>query len=60
LRRDPGRAERLASSDVFMEVDDGDVARPGSPLRSADGVDRPGVLSPQPKVPRLTASSRER
>jgi polar amino acid transport system substrate-binding protein len=41
--RDPGRAEYLAFSDVFMEVDNGYVARPGSPLRSADEVDRPGI-----------------
>jgi polar amino acid transport system substrate-binding protein len=41
--RDPSRAEYLAFSDVFMEVDNGYVARPGLPLTSADQVDRPGV-----------------
>lgn len=41
--RDPGRAEHLAFGDVFMEVDNGYVARPGSPLRLADEVDRPGI-----------------
>lgn len=41
--RDPARGEHLAFSDVFMEVDNGYVARPGSQLRSADEVDRPGV-----------------
>ena len=58
LRRDPGRAEHLASSDMFMEVDDGYVARPGSPLRTAST--GRVCVSPWPKVPRLTASSRER
>jgi polar amino acid transport system substrate-binding protein len=41
--RDPGRAEHLAFSDVFMEVDNGYVARPGSSLRSVDEVDRQGI-----------------
>jgi polar amino acid transport system substrate-binding protein len=41
--RDPSRADYLAFSDVFMEVDNGYVARPGLPLRSAEEVDRPGV-----------------
>jgi len=41
--RDPRRAEHLVFSEVFMEVDNGYVARPGSPLRSADEVDRPGI-----------------
>jgi polar amino acid transport system substrate-binding protein len=41
--RDPSRAEYLAFSDVFMEVDNGYVARPGLPLKSAEEVDRPGV-----------------
>ena len=37
--RDPSRAEYLAFSDVFMEVDNGYVGRPGQPLKSADEVD---------------------
>jgi len=41
--RDPSRAEHLAFSDVFMEVDNGYVARPGLSLKSADEVDRPGI-----------------
>jgi len=41
--RDPGRAEHLAFSDVFMEVDNGYVARPGSSLHSAEEVDQPGI-----------------
>jgi len=41
--RDPSRGEHLAFSDVFMEVDNGYVARPGLPLKSAEEVDRPGV-----------------
>src|ERR1044071_3895324 len=41
--RDPSRAEYLAFSDVFMEVDNGYVARPGLSLKSADEVDRPGI-----------------
>ena len=41
--RDPARGEHLAFSDVFMEVDNGYVARPGSPLHAADEVDRPGI-----------------
>jgi polar amino acid transport system substrate-binding protein len=41
--RDPSRAEHLAFSDVFMEVDNGYVARPGSSLKAADEVDRAGV-----------------
>jgi polar amino acid transport system substrate-binding protein len=40
--RDPSRAEYLVFSDVFMEVDNGYVGRPGQPLTSADEVDRPG------------------
>jgi polar amino acid transport system substrate-binding protein len=41
--RDPSRAEHLAFSDVFMEVDNGYVARPGLSLRAADEVDRSGI-----------------
>jgi polar amino acid transport system substrate-binding protein len=41
--RDPSRAEHLAFSDVFMEVDNGYVARPGLALKSADEVDRSGI-----------------
>ena len=41
--RDLSRAEHLAFSDVFMEVDNGYVARPGSTLKTADEVDRAGV-----------------
>jgi len=41
--RDPARAEHLAFSDVFMEVDNGYVARPGLSLKSADEVDRTGT-----------------
>src|SRR5215467_9341415 len=41
--RDPSRGEYLAFSDVFMEVDNGYVARPGRSLRTADEVDRAGI-----------------
>lgn len=41
--RDPSRAEYLAFSDVFMEVHNGYVARPGLFLNTADEVDRPGI-----------------
>jgi polar amino acid transport system substrate-binding protein len=41
--RDPSRGEHLAFSDVFMEVDNGYVARPGLSLRSAEEVDRTGI-----------------
>ena len=41
--RDPARGEHLAFSDVFMEVDNGYLARPGVPLKTADEVDRVGV-----------------
>ncbi len=41
--RDPSRAEYLVFSDVFMEVDNSYVARPGSGLKTADEVDRAGV-----------------
>lgn len=41
--RDPSRGEHLAFSDVFMEVDNGYVARPGLSLKAADEVDRPGT-----------------
>src|SRR3954466_11398305 len=41
--RDPARGEYLAFSDVFMEVDNGYVARPGSSLQSVDEVDRAGI-----------------
>jgi len=41
--RDPSRAEFLAFSDVFMEVDNGYVARAGISLKTADEVDRAGI-----------------
>ena len=41
--RDPSRGEYLAFSDVFMEVDNGYVTRPGLPLKTADEVDRAGI-----------------
>jgi polar amino acid transport system substrate-binding protein len=41
--RDPSRGEHLAFSEVFMEVDNGYVARPGLSLKAADEVDRPGI-----------------
>src|SRR6266404_1666069 len=41
--RDPSRAEYLAFSDVFMEVDNGYVGRPGLPLKTSEEVDRPGI-----------------
>ena len=41
--RDPSRGEHLAFSEVFMEVDNGYVARPSLSLKSADEVDRPGI-----------------
>jgi polar amino acid transport system substrate-binding protein len=41
--RDPSRGEYLAFSDVFMEVDNGYVARPGLSLKAADEVDRAGI-----------------
>ena len=41
--RDPSRAEYLAFSDVFMEVDNGYVSRPDLSLKSAEEVDRVGV-----------------
>jgi len=41
--RDPSRAEHLAFSVTFMEVDNGYVARPGAAPTDADEVDRPGV-----------------
>ena len=41
--RDPSRAEHLAFSETFMEVDNGYVARPGAAPTAADEVDRPGV-----------------
>jgi polar amino acid transport system substrate-binding protein len=54
--RDPSRGEHLAFSEVFMEVDNGYVARPGLSLKAADEVDRnikhaeivrvPGGLAP--------------
>src|SRR5436190_2843901 len=51
--RDPARAEHLAFSDVFMEVDNGYVARPGLALKTADQVDRAGikVAVPQGSTP---------
>src|SRR5436305_8169413 len=41
--RDPSRAEHLVFSDVFMEVDNGYVGRPGLALKTAEEVDRPGI-----------------
>jgi polar amino acid transport system substrate-binding protein len=41
--RDPSRAEHLAFSITFMEVDNGYVARAGAAPTSADDVDRAGV-----------------
>ena len=41
--RDPSRAEHLAFSVTFMEVDNGYVARPGAVPTNAEEVDRPGV-----------------
>jgi polar amino acid transport system substrate-binding protein len=41
--RDPSRAEHLAFSATFMEVDNGYVARPGATPNSAEEVDRSGV-----------------
>ena len=41
--RDPSRAEHIEFSEVFMEVDNGYVARPGLSLKTADEVDRPGI-----------------
>jgi polar amino acid transport system substrate-binding protein len=41
--RDPSRAEHLAFSATFMEVDNGYVARPGAVPNSAEEVDRLGV-----------------
>ena len=41
--RDPSRAEHLAFSVTFMEVDNGYVARPGAALTNAEEVDRVGV-----------------
>ena len=41
--RDPSRGEHLVFSDVFMEVDNGYVARPGLSLKTVDEVDRAGI-----------------
>src|ERR1041385_2983040 len=41
--RDPSRGEHLAFSDVFTEVDNGYVARPGRSLKTVDEVDQPGI-----------------
>jgi len=41
--RDPSRAEHLAFSVTFMEVDNGYVARPGATPTTAEEVDRSGV-----------------
>ena len=41
--RDPSRAEHLAFSEVFMEVDNSYVARPGLALKKAEDVDRAGI-----------------
>ena len=41
--RDPSRGEYLAFSDVFMEVDNGYVARAGLSIKAADEVDRKDI-----------------
>jgi polar amino acid transport system substrate-binding protein len=41
--RDPSRGEYLAFSDVFMEVDNGYVARAGLSIRTAEEVDRKDI-----------------
>src|SRR5947209_10741216 len=41
--RDPTRADHLAFSETFMEVDNGYVARPDATPTNAEEVDRPGV-----------------
>ena len=41
--RDLSRAGQLAFSDVWLEVDNGYVARPGLSLKTPDEVDRPGT-----------------
>src|SRR5207244_12428610 len=41
--RDPARADHLAFSATFMEVDNGYVARPGAAPTNAEEVDRRGV-----------------
>jgi polar amino acid transport system substrate-binding protein len=41
--RDPARGEHLVFSEVFMEVDNAYVARPGLPFKTADEVDRTGI-----------------
>jgi polar amino acid transport system substrate-binding protein len=41
--RDPARAEHLAFSDVFMDVDNGFVGRPGLLVKNAQEVDQPGI-----------------
>lgn len=41
--RDPSRADHLAFSASFMEVDNGYVARAGATATSAEEVDRPGT-----------------
>ena len=41
--RDPSRAEHLAFSVTFMEVDNGYVARPGAAPTTAEEVDRLGI-----------------
>src|SRR6185436_19066451 len=41
--RDPSRADHLAFSAAFMEVDNGYAARPGAAPTNAEEVDRPGV-----------------
>jgi len=41
--RDPARADHLAFSQTFMEVDNGYVARPGAAPTNAEEVDRPDV-----------------
>jgi polar amino acid transport system substrate-binding protein len=41
--RDPARADHLAFSATFMEVDNGYVARPGAAPATAEEVDRAGI-----------------
>jgi polar amino acid transport system substrate-binding protein len=41
--RDPARADHLAFSTTFMEVDNGYVARPNAAPTSAEEADKPGV-----------------
>ena len=54
--RDPSRAEHLAFSEMFMEVDNGYVGRPGLPLRTASEVDRAESKSQWLRAQLLTGS----